>query len=199
MGEFLRKCVPKSEQEWRLLRARAAYWSWQIVTKIVLGVVYLSIIAEGFRMLVPVLNRRLHRLPMLGWMNDYEGTYELDMASLMSVFMMIAVFSLWSRLLKLWITEQIGFDHRLRNQNNADFFVLVFGVVILLSDTILFFVAVTEVSWSGTGFSFTALFATAAYVSVLVFTIYVSINLHEKIELIEREPLNEQNNNAQTF
>lgn len=195
MGEFLRKCVPRSELEWRLLRARAAYWGWQVMTKVVLGVVYLSIIAEGFRVLVPVLNRRLYRLPLLGWMNDYEGTYELDMASLMSVFMMIAVFTLWSHLLKLWVSEKIGFDHRLRNQNNANLFVLVFAFVVLLSDTVLFFVAVTEVSWSGAGFSFTALFATAAYVSVLVFTIYVSINLHEKIELIEREPLNENRNN----
>jgi len=193
MGELLRKCVPKSELEWRVLRARCVYWAWQVVTKIVLGVIYMSIIAEGFRMLVPVLNRRLHRLPLLGWMNDYEGTYEIDMASLMSVFMMVAVFSLWSRLLTLWITERIGLDQRLRKQNNADSFVMVFGIVILLSDTILFFVAVTEVSWSGEGFSFSALFATLAYVSVLVFTVYIYITLHEKIELTEREPFNEQN------
>ena len=189
MPELLRKCIPKTEQEWRLLRARLAYWAWQVVTKVVMGVIYLSIIAEGFRMLVPVLNRRLHRLPLLGWMNDYEATYELDMASIMSVFMLIAVYSLWGRMLTLWLSEKIGFDHRLRGQNNADQFVLFFGLVILASDSLLFFIAVTEVSWSGASFSFTALFATAAYVSVLVFTVYVAVNLRDKINLIEREPL----------
>ncbi len=192
MPELLRKCIPKTEHEWRLLRARLAYWAWQVITKAVMGVIYLSIIAEGFRMLVPVLNRRLYRLPLLGWMEGYEGTYELDMASMMSVFMLVAVYSLWGRVLTLWLNEKIGFDHRLRSQNNADSFVLFFGSIVLLSDSILFFVAVTEVSWSGSGFSFTALFATTAYVSVLVFTVYVAVNLRDKIDLIEREPLNEQ-------
>lgn len=192
MQEILRKCIPRSELEWRLLRARAAYWAWQFASKVVMGVIYLSIIAEGFRTLVPVLNRRLSHLPMLGWMDDYEGTYQLDMASVMALFMLIAVYGLWSKVLKLWLTEKIGIDYRLRKQGNADTFVLVFGAIVLVSDALLFYVAVTEISWGGSTFSFTALFATAAYVSVLVFTIYVSINLHEKIELIEREPLNEQ-------
>lgn len=173
-----------------LFLSRTAYWLWQVGTKLVMGVIYLSIIAEGFRTLVPVVGRKLYRLPLLGWMEDYEGTYELDMASLLALFMLIAVCGLWERVLTLWLNEKIGFDHRLRNLSNRDLFVVVFGVIVLLSDSVLFFVAVTEITWSGTVFSFTALFATTAYVSVLVFSIYVSITLKEKIENLKREPSN---------
>ncbi|MDA1016752.1 MAG: hypothetical protein O3A00_20130 [Planctomycetota bacterium] len=161
---------------------------WQIVSKLVLGVVYLSIIAEGFRMLVPVLGRNLYRLPMLGWMEDFEGTYELDMASVMAMFMLVAVCSLWDRILTLWVAEKIGFDHRIREQNNRDSFVLLLGVVVLASDLVLFFVAINEITWSGSGLSITSLFATTAYVAVLVFSIFIAITLREKIAHLKTEP-----------
>ena len=192
MQELLSECVPKTERDWRLLWARLGYWSWQVGSKVIMGVIYLSIIAEGFRTLIPVLGKKLYRLPLLGWMENYDGTYELDMASLLALFMLIAVCNLWSRVLTLWLTEQIGFDHRLWKQNNQDLFVLFFGFIVLLSDSVLFYVAITELSWSGATFSFTALFATTAYVSILVFSIYVAINLKEKIEILERIPSNEQ-------
>ncbi|TWT51736.1 hypothetical protein KOR42_34230 [Thalassoglobus neptunius] len=191
MPELLRKCIPKTEQEWRLMRARLAYWAWQVITKAVMGVIYLSIICEGIRMVLPV-NRRLSELPFLGWMDDYEGTYELDLATLMSMAMLVTVWMTWQHLLKLWVTEKVGFDRRLRQLNNTDSFMLMLGGFLLFAESFMFYIAVTEMSWSSSSFSFTSLFATIAYVSVLVFTIFTSVNLCEKIELIEREPINEQ-------
>lgn len=195
MRGIVKKWIPQTRLEWALLRARLAYWSWQIASKLVMGIVYLSIIAEGFRTLVPVVSRKLHRVPMLGWMNNVEGLYQLDMAAVLALFMLIAVCGLWERLLTLWLKEEIGFDGRVRNQNNRNKFVMVLGALVLISDCVLFFVAVNEISWAGSGFSFTALCATTAYVCVLVFSIFVSVNLKEKVALYdvnnEREPTNE--------
>ena len=55
------------------------------------------------------------------------------------------------------------------------------GFVILGSDACLFFYAITQMGWSGGGFSATALIATAAYLAVVVYLSYVSVTLKQNV------------------
>ena len=194
VGDLLCQMVPASQADWLLLWYRIKYWVWQLVTKAVIGTIYLSIITEGFRMLVPKLGQKLHRIPMLGWLDEYEATYRLDMAMCMALFMLIAVWTFWDRLLTLWLNHQIRFDGTLLNQTNQRKLIATLGPVLMAADAFLFFSAVGEVSWGGGGFTFTALFATAAYVAVLVFCIYVGISLRNDIQAQKLEVNNDYTN-----
>ena len=166
-----------------LFMAYMKYLAWIVLTKIPLGFIYINIIAEGLRMLVPPLGQKLHRIPGLAALAQYEETHKLDLAPLFAMFLLVGVFYLWSRLIQLWIEADRGaYVDWLGDRETT--LVLLLGAVILLADAILFYVAMAEFSW-GSMFSLTALIATAAYVAVLIFVSYVSVNLHNDIIYIK--------------
>lgn len=172
---------------WSLVHALLKYWSWQIATKAVLGMIYLAVIAEGFRLLMPPLGQRLYKLPGLGWTRDYEATYRLDLANFFSIFMLIAVWYLWGMILCFWLEVDPFSDKPTTNTDRHKAVVVVLGVVVLVADACLFYAAMTQMGWTGATFSFTAVVATAAYLAVIVFVTYVGINLRKNIADIERE------------
>lgn len=172
---------------WNRFFARLKYLAWEIFTKLVLGLIYFSIISEGFRILIPILAERIHRFPGLGWMNDSEALYQIDLAHLMSLFMLIAVWYLWDRILTLWLDAEITFDDLSWNQDNDITFILLLGAVVLGADACLFYLSVSNVSWGGSSFSITAVIATAAYLAVLLFVTYVSIRLRKSLHHFKKE------------
>jgi hypothetical protein len=57
-----------------------------------LGIIYVAVIAEGLRRLVPPLSQKLYKLlPGLGALKNYEATYRLDLAPFLSVIILMAV------------------------------------------------------------------------------------------------------------
>ncbi len=157
------------------------YWVWQLFTKSVLGLIYFSVIAEGLRQLVPVLGQRLYKLPLLASLKNYEATYRLDLAPFFALFLLISVWHLWGIVLKLWVLEydlqQYSEPHRRM--------VAALAITILGADTYLFYAAVSQMGWSSS-FSLPAIIATAAYLGVLVFVLYVSENLRHEVQKLER-------------
>src|SRR5262245_52979714 len=93
-------------QKWRRIRPYLRYWLWQLATKSVLGVIYLAVISEGLRLLIPALGQKLHKLPGLAALRNFDVTYRLDLAPFFAVFLLLAVFILWRRILDLWISER---------------------------------------------------------------------------------------------
>jgi len=172
---------------WKRVIARLKFVLWEIGTKLILGIIYFSIISEEFRILVPVLAERIHQLPGLSGMADYDATYRLDLAHFMSIFMLIAVWYLWDRILQLWLNAEIGFDDLSWNQDNDISFILLLGAIILGADICLFYLAISNVSWGAATFSFTAVIATAAYLSVLLFATYISIRLRKDLRNLRKE------------
>ncbi len=160
--------------------ARIKYWSWKTSSKILLGVVYFSIIAEGLRQIVPVLGQRLHKLPGLSFLQDYEATYRLDLAPIFAGFLLLAVWSLWASLLKIWLLD----DDSQQYSDSHKLLIATLGSTILSVDAYIFYAALSEYGWGGM-FSFSALIATAAYVGVLIFVLYVSHQLHEDLEQLK--------------
>lgn len=158
------------------------YWVWQMVTKPSLGVIYLSVISDGLRYLVPPLAQRLYKLPGLSVLQDYEETYRLDLAPFFAFFLLIAVWYLWEKLLQLWLGWDEALDGSEWNLEAYRRLISTLGVAIVGADACLFYVAMTQVGWRGMHFSFSALVATAAYVGVLIFVSLVTVNLRRALK-----------------
>jgi hypothetical protein len=173
-----------SDARWLVVQAVVAhvkYLIWLAVTKIPLGVLYVSVMADGLRYLVPALGQKLYKLPGLSFLQDYEATYRLDLAPLFALFLLLAVFWLWGRILRMWLFDPEEDDLGMPGANAAAarLMILGLGLVILGADLLLFYISMTQSTWGGTAFSVSALIATAAYVAVLIFVSLVSVVLHQ--------------------
>ncbi len=171
----------KSVMSPEVFAALGNYYTWQIVTKLVLGVIYMQTIAEGFRFLVPALGQKVSKIPGLGMLAHYEATYRLDLAVFFSFFMLIAVFFLWNRIIQLWLEVDGGQEYVGANADHQDQLIVTLGFVVLGADLCLFYLAVTKITWGGSSFSFTAFLATCAYAAVLIFVSYVSVILDQRV------------------
>lgn len=154
------------------------YWGWTLFTKLPLGLIYVLVISEGLRTLIPPLGQRLHRVPGLAWLQAYEGWHRFDLAIPFSVFLLIAVFYLWSRIIRLW--KWSDDDPNVWFTGRESQLVTILGVIILGADAILFYTAIADFAWGG-GLSLSALIATLAYIAVLIFVSYVSVNLEDEL------------------
>ncbi len=159
------------------------YVIWMIFTKVGLGTIYIAVISEGLRYMVPALGQRLYKIPGLGFLEDFEETHGLDLAPFMAIFLLIAVFWLWERILHIWLaSDEEGIDWL-----NETKLLMVLGTSILGADAILFYIAMTQVGWGGTVISISALLATVAYVAILVFVSYVTVTLRTIIYSFQGE------------
>lgn len=175
--------------DWQLAIARFKYYGWIIFTKLGLGVVYLSIVREGFRYVMPVLGMKISRVPGFGFLAWFSMTYRLDLAAPMALFVLLAVFWLWDRSLGLWLhghdTLFESDDPLFRMRREMFFYSL--SVVVLLTDSILFYVGLVQNNWGQSMISFTAFIATVLYSAVLVFVTLLTLDLRQKLNIIERE------------
>lgn len=165
----------RSVSTWDRTQRILVYCAWQAVSKLFLGVIYLAVISEGLRVLIPALGQKLYKLPGLSSLQDYEATHRLDLAPFFAVFLLVAVFVLWHRIVELWLSgeefSRLAKEHQL---------VVGMGCMILGADAVLFYLAMTQMTWGGGGLSFSALVATGAYVGVLIFVSWMSVILHPK-------------------
>lgn len=160
---------------WSLILAWAVYLTWQALTKFFMGVLYIAFISEGLRIVVPTLAMKLYKIPGCGWMKEYEAFYRLDLAPFIAFFLLLAVWFLWSKVLDLYLQP----GELLWNRENRMLINLAF--VMLGADACLFYAAMTEMGWGGGGLSFSALFASAAYIGMVIFVTYVSLQLYKRI------------------
>jgi hypothetical protein len=158
------------------------YWAWQYVVKGVLGIIYISVISDGARILLPDLGKKLSKIPFLGVLADYEGWHRLDCAHVFAFFMLVAVFFLWSWLIRLWLRPHDGAGEGWDAQNYQRL-VTVLAAVMLCADAFLFYRAVVEMDWAGGALSLTGIIATAAYVAVQVFVSFVSVVLKHEVAI----------------
>jgi hypothetical protein len=169
-----------SQQPAFRIGAYLMYLGWQVATKGVLGIVYLAVIAEGLRVVIPPLSQKLHKLPGLALLDRWDTTYQADLANIFASFLLLAVFVLWDRCLRIWL-DVPAFCHPTWNPERYRRFIVVTGSVVLVSDGALFYAAMGTMTWGSSGFSFGALLATAAYIALLVFISFVGISLHQHI------------------
>lgn len=170
-----------------LFIARLKQLLW-ILLKVILGVIYVSVISDGLRILLPDLGKRLYKLPipLLDQLEFDEIGHRLDLAHVFAVVMLLAVFFLWGWLLRTWLRpgedEDDGWDHA-----NSQRLVFVLAVVILGADSYLFYRALAEYDWGSEAVSVPCVVATVAYCAVQVFVSFVSVVLHQQVAKQLRE------------
>ncbi len=172
---------------WARIWKNLLYWLWKFITAVTLGTIYVMVISAGLRHLIPPLGQRLYLIPFLYFLRDYAATYRLDLAIPFAIFLLLAVWHLWERVLLLWLGSNSLLQHSAWNREIYRRLILTLGVVILGADAALFYTALTQTTWGGSGFSVGALLATVAYVAVIVFVSFVSVHLRESIETAKKE------------
>lgn len=170
-----------SRPQWRVFMAVALSVLFHVITKAALGVVYFAVIAEGLRVVMPALGMKLYKIPGLSVLQDFEGTFRLDLAHCLSIFLLIAVWMLWTKILEMWLECDESFQNSTWNATNHRRLIIVLGSVILFSDAFLFYVAVVELGWTGSSLSFTALVVTSAYLGVIISMTYIGILLDQNV------------------
>ena len=170
-----------------LVIAYVKYWGWQIMTKLCLGLIYLAVIAEGLRYLIPPLGQKLWKIgiPGLDMLRDYESLYRLDLAMFFSLGILIAVFQLWVWLLQVHLFLEDPEGDEAWNSEKRVLLITWLAATILGGDAILFYVSMCQVGWGGGAISLSALVATAVYVAVLVFVSMMTIVLRRNITVLK--------------
>lgn len=177
---------------WPLLQARIAYWFWVLFTKSLVTFVYIAIISQGLRYVLPEMGMKLYKIPGFAFLQNYKATYRLDLAYVFSVVPLISAWILWHFNLLAFLSPKrfegmaavLGWE-----PDRFQRVVQVLGAIIIMADCALFYSAFVLVSWGGSKFSAGALLATVAYAAVLGFVTFVSQYLNEIVNsLKEKEP-----------
>ena len=181
----MKSIIPAAPREWRinwdLVWARCKQIAWTVVTKIPLALVYFVFISEGIRRLAPEMATKLHKLPIpfLVHLEDYESTYELDVAHVAAELLLILSFVSWYFLLS-WILKE-DLKERIRKWNWTMKWVervLITGaVVIIVGDMGLFYESFSHSIFGRSSFSAKSFIATLVYALILVIVNFVSLYL----------------------
>jgi hypothetical protein len=170
-----------------LIFAYLRHWIWTVFKIVVFGMLYIYLISEGLRLVIPALGQKLWKLPGLSILRNYEETHRLDLAPVFAIVLLIAVFYLWCRVLEGWIFPDHDLQTLGRHPGRYRLFIITLGSVVLGADLVLFYVSMTSMGWKGVVFSLPALLATAAYAACVIFVSFVSVALHKTIIDLKKE------------
>jgi hypothetical protein len=162
------------------IKARLKSGGWTIFAKGIFAMVYVGILSEGFRVLVPAMTRKVYRLPFLGFLKQYEEFYKLDLAPIFALILMFAVFWLTGRMIRAWL--DLRPDHRLSQGERID---ICFGAPLFVLDSLFFYFGACHMKWGSVGLDIWVLLATVTYSLVVLYVSYVSVTLHMAIEELE--------------
>lgn len=163
------------EINWKLVRARASYWGWQVAMLLALGLVFMPIVVQGLRVGFPTLATRI-----LG---------RMDMAVVIAWGLLFFVPFFWKKILQLWLGADRIFDSLGRYEENHKVLVTGLGGILLFADGYAFFSAIADAGdWdSESSFSFSALMLTAGYMAMVISMSYFSLLLRARLETLEGE------------
>ncbi|EAQ79313.1 hypothetical protein [Blastopirellula marina] len=161
---------PKILRRRKSLGKRIVFYAANLVLMPIVALVYLTVGAEGLRVIMPIFQMRLYKLPVpgAGMLRNYDGFDRLDLSMLMALILFIAVTLLWIRVFKE--LQEMGEITRQRSRNPILFYLLTgIAAIILLGDAGIFYVGLdsqTSSSWSEAP-SYVAPAATVLYMAGL--------------------------------
>lgn len=159
-------------------------WGWKIATLPFLTIIYVALISEGLRLLIPALGQPLWKsvpIPGFSYLRGYTGLHKLDVAHLMALFLLFAVWYSWVVNIRLLFAPHEFTARTGWILENYRWFVQILSITILVADALLFYCSMIQQGVWGSNaiFSFSALLATVCYTAILVFTSFVTVNLEE--------------------
>ncbi|WP_430450723.1 hypothetical protein [Rhodopirellula europaea] len=137
-------------QQNRTISERLTFWGANLLVMPIIAMIYAQVVAEGLRLLMPVFQLRLYKLPFpgAGLARDYDGFDRLDLAILMSLLLFVVVTWLWIRI----FSELQGFGrvYQRRKESPVVFGLLSFvAFIIVAGDAMIFYVGISTQSASG--------------------------------------------------
>lgn len=173
---------------WRLFFAVAKKVIWDATMLSIIVFVYLAVISQGFRYVLPDLGMRLYKMPGLAFLQDYTATYRLDLAHLFAAVPLISSCVLWHLLLEIYLWPT-AFAERFQrwDLDRLKRAIVTMGVIVITGDACLFAAAFTLSGWGGSKFSAVAVLATLVYVTLLAFVTFISLYLAESIDNLKKK------------
>lgn len=149
--------------------AHFRYVGFQLLSKLVLGAVYLGIVSEGARRLIPSLGQKIFKL--VPWLDQID--HRIDAAHCFALFLLIGTWWSWRQLLETWLG--------IKPYSRATTVIVPLAFTFIIVDTIFFYNATAQWKWGGSHVSFTTLLATAGWVAILIFVTFVGIQMKEEL------------------
>ena len=166
--------------------ARLKYWGWWLLSKCVLGIVCIGVIAEGIRLLVPALGMKLHRIPGFAFAKHYDETHSMDIAPFLAFFFMILTWHMIEKAVRIWLLDEpLSTDGGRWNTQREESLLKILAAVLLFVDCILFYSASAAMQWGGNLVAIAPLIATAGYLAVVVGASYISAKLSVAVDAIK--------------
>lgn len=158
-----------------------AWLPWMIyvvVALILFGFAYYHVTSEGWRLTLPTLGMKLHKLTIPGIENlrRYQTWNKIDLANVMSLVLELATLWAYDVALKHYMSEEPSVHPRW----NAEKFRRVVNVLatgIIAFDAFLFFRGTQALGWGASAFSLTAFATTVGWVFLIVIASIVSVQL----------------------
>src|SRR5262249_31804517 len=146
--------------------ARVKYVAWIIATAFVLVVICLPLTSEAVRSLLPSFGTKLSKAAVVGALFSGQSMAKVDGAYIAAAVIYVVVLYFWRELLSLWLDPDAATDF---HEGPYKAVVTIGGVLILLIDGGLMYVAIASLNWGKLTFSFIALLFTLTYLVGLVF------------------------------
>ncbi len=140
---------------------------WRAFALTSLAVVYANPLARGISNTFPEFGVKLSKTPLLGSLAKYEETKTILVSHPFAVLFLIVVFVSWEIILRMACGEESAFE-RFKKPEVAKRIMLCIGVAVLCTDCWFYYAGITNSSWSGVSFSFSAILATIGFVAVNV-------------------------------
>lgn len=176
---------------WALVWARTKYVAWTLATKSIITVIYLEIVSQGIVYLFPDMGKRLWKIPMFSFFNDYEATHRINLAHVFAVVPLFATWVLWSLLLSMYLKpERFAETFKKYDVEKAKRVILIIGAIVIVSDAGLFGASFSMSSWGSSRFSATAVLATALYCAVIAFVSLISMFLADEVRDLKEKKEN---------
>lgn len=173
-------------RRFRLFLMYAGSIGWLLFKMFFFGFLYVYLISDGLRMLIPTLGQKLYKLPGLASLRSFEETHKLDLAVFFAAVLFVAVTMIWMYVIEAWLfpNRELGYDDVDHGRYRS--FVFTLGIVILGSDLFLFYIAMLSVGWKGAYFSLSALLATLAYGACVVAVNFISVMFTYEFESVKK-------------
>ena len=165
------------------------YWMWKLFFMVPVGLVYYAVASDGLRVTLPTAFAvKLERLPLpfVHLLADDEFGHKLDIASVLSVILVVGVCYVWERLIEILILNEttLAESQPHTHSDRKRFFLMLLGPVLLFADAALFFLGVQKhTSWSASaGGVLPALVATVLYVALIVTAAFVTTEARHHVD-----------------
>lgn len=172
---------------WSLIFWTLACVAFDLVIKFPAGLTILGGSAEGLRLMFPAWAVRLHKQPLLGWMNNVEGLHRLDGAVLMAVALLICVWLSASEAIRMKFGFASAFGDMVAKIDSYRRAMYACFLIVLSVDALLLSVGQSKLKWNGPLFSMGGLFTAAFYMAIVLGTTLVSVLVHQKLKKIIAE------------